>query len=476
MRYVLLLMLLCLSFVGLNSLTKYHSPFSFLSIGNTSPSSSIVYPIRHRYNAHAAAGNASVLKGGPSEGFGLTASAPVQAGAAGETAGTENATDPNTLGDVASAEMGVAGSPTVYNLHNYYTTIVLNKNKIIKPGSIATAASMTSAAIVADRITPNNSITPKGQAVETMTPKGVTAGEPAAGDAGVEDLPAPAPGAKAAVTVGQGESDENEDMDAPVQENAASAGTQTPESFQTLESSLALDADFLDLAPVPDAVAIQPSFSPFALSQQAAAFADSIRNSLMDPHGIQFGGIAGLNWSGASASNTTGKVAGSPLSGFTLGAFADIPLKKKLSFRPEFLYSYEGDQPLIGGVKVNIHVAYLNMPLDLVYHTNLLSKRFFVGAGPYMAYAFNGTYTSQGANTDMQFGNNYASGDNLKNLDFGANFMAGILLDRNFILGATFNLGLSNIAPAGAPSDIHTRSIGLSIGYVFRNKANTKTD
>lgn len=446
MRYVLLLMLLCLSFVGLNSLTKYHSPFSFLSIGNSSPSSSIVYPIHRRYDAH---GVASSLKGGPSEGFGLTASAPVQPGAAGETTGTENAADPNTLGDVASAEMGAAGSSSTNKPHNY---------AIISSKSTASAVLMTSAAIVAEGTAPN------GQTTEAMASKGVIAG-----DAGTraEDLPPAAPETGAVA---------GEDIDAPVQENAAPVTTQTPESFQTLESSLAQDADFLDLAPVPDAVAIQQSLSPFALSQQAAAFADSIRNSLMDPHGIQFGAIAGLNWSGASATNTTGKVAGAPLSGFTLGAFADIPLRKKLSFRPEFLYSYEGYQPMIGGNKVNIHIAYLNMPLDLVYHTNLLSRRFFVGAGPYMAYAFNGTYTAQGVNTDMQLGNNYASGDNVKNLDFGANFMAGILLDRNFVLGATFNMGLSNIAPAGAPSDIHTRSIGLSIGYVFRNKANTKTN
>jgi hypothetical protein len=260
---------------------------------------------------------------------------------------------------------------------------------------------------------------------------------------------------------------------------APSAGAMA--NARVLESPLALEADFLDMAPVPDAVAIQPSLSPFSLSEQATAYvqfiADSIRNSLMAPHGIQFGGIAGLNVSGAAAANATGKISGSPLSGFTLGAFADIPLKKTLSFRPEFLYSYEGYQPRAGGNRVNIHVAYLDVPLDIVYHTNLLSKRIYAGAGPYLAYALNGTYTMKGANTDMQFGNSYSAGDNLRNMDFGANLMAGILLDRNFILGATVNLGLSNIAPSGSTAtDIHTRSIGLSIGYVFRNKANTKTD
>jgi hypothetical protein len=243
------------------------------------------------------------------------------------------------------------------------------------------------------------------------------------------------------------------------------------------DESLSADYLNLDLSAVPDVTGIEPSAVPFALSSQANAFAkwvaDSIRNSLMDPHGIQFGGIAGLNWSGASANTAgNGKVSGSPLTGFALGFFADVPLRKSLSFRPSLIYAYEGYQPDVNGERINIHTAFLSAPLDIVYHTSVFSKRLYVGAGPYAAYALNGTYTLKGINTDMQFGNNYAAGDNLRRMDFGANFMAGILMDRNFILGATFNLGLNNIAPSGSAAAIRTRSFGLSVGYVFRNRRN----
>jgi hypothetical protein len=408
------------------------------------------------------------LKGGPSEGFGLTASAPGQAGPARAAGEEENPTDPNSLGNLASADMGMTGIITGNRTHNNHISNSLHSSKMSDIGDNAPPAL--------------NPVTAKAVAARGVASKGLPVGSIEPGKL-------------------TGKSTGDEDMDAPAQENvsptrnvpaenaapenANPVESAAPATVETLESPLALDADFLDLAPVPDAVAIQPTMSPFALSQQATAYAnfitDSVRNSLMDPHGIQFGGVAGLNWSGATATNTTGKVSGTPLSGFTLGAFADIPLRKNLSFRPELLYSYEGYQPQIGGDKVNIHVAYLNVPLDFVYHTNFLNKRFFIGAGPYLAYAFNGTYTMKGSNadgtnTDMRFGNNYAAGDNLKSTDFGANFMAGILLNRNFVLGASINLGLSNIAPSGAGSDIHTRSIGLSIGYVFRNKANTKTN
>lgn len=263
--------------------------------------------------------------------------------------------------------------------------------------------------------------------------------------------------------------------DAPAQD--AVAATDVLAIDDATDISMSADYLDLDLAAVPDVTGMEPTVAPFALSSQANAFAlhiaDSIRNSLMNPHGIQFGGIATLNWSGASANTgSDGKVSGKPLTGFALGFFADIPLQKQLSLRPSLVYSYEGYQPDVNGDPVNIHTAFLSAPIDLVYHTNLFNKRFYIGAGPYAAYALNGTYTLKGINTDMQFGNNYAAGDNLRRMDFGANIMAGVLMDRNFTLGATFDLGLHNIAPSGSATSIRTRSIGLSIGYVFRNRRN----
>jgi hypothetical protein len=264
--------------------------------------------------------------------------------------------------------------------------------------------------------------------------------------------------------------------DGPVANSASEYST-----AYDISADFSVDADFLSPTPVADAVMVQPNYAPFEMSAASYAYAkwlrDSIENSLMDAHGIQFGGIAGLNWAGASVNTSgSGRVGGSTLTGFTLGAFADMPLTKSLHFRPSFLYSDEGFQPNVQGDKVNIHVAFLSAPLDLVYHTKLAGKRFFVGAGPYLAYALNGTYTLKGINTDMTFGNNYNGGDDLRRLDMGANVMAGLLMDRNFIIGAKFDWGLSNFAPSGSGADIHTRSFGISIGYVFRNRANSKTN
>jgi hypothetical protein len=245
-------------------------------------------------------------------------------------------------------------------------------------------------------------------------------------------------------------------------------------SPEARHAGLSRTALALTQVPLGDAAVTSTSLRAFALSAQDQTgtpfFKDTIRNLLMNPKGVQFGGIAGLNWSGASATGTAGKVSGKTLTGLTLGIFADVPLKKHLSIRPRAQYAYQGYQPDVSGQRVNIHVAYLNMSSNLVYHTDWLQKRFFVGAGPYMAYAMSGTYTLKGINTDMVFGNNYAAGDNLRKMDYGASLTTGCLMDRNFVLGAGFDMGLQNIAPRGFSTRIHTRSAGVSIMYVFGNR------
>ncbi|TDW97563.1 porin family protein [Dinghuibacter silviterrae] len=389
MRYVFLLLILCLTFFGLNYVSQYRTPFSFLSGSQKASASRNGAP-------HFQWTTAAMMpqKGGPSSGTGLHGSlvaSPASESAASTSAGEQAA----ALAAVGTAEVADA-EPFAHRASSFVAHV----------GTVAPADAVSA-------------------------------------------------------------------IDAPAGDQVASSDVQ----IMDLSSEDAQTSDYIDFSAVPDASEVGPAAEPFALSAEANAFAlhiaDSIRNSLMDPHGIQFGGIAGLNWSGASANTTTnGKVSGSPLTGFNLGFFADIPLQKSLSFRPALIYSYEGYQPNVNGDKINIHAAFLTAPLDLVYHTNFLSRRLYIGAGPYAAYAMNGTYTLKGINTDMQFGNNYAAGDNLRRMDFGANFMAGILMDRNFILGASFNLGLNNMAPSGSAASVHTRSFGLSIGYVFRNRRN----
>lgn len=417
MRYLYLLLILCCAFFVLNSVTQFRNNFSFLSAGNIGQATS-----KGPRPAHIRWATASAMpaKGGPSDGIGLHAMAsPASISASAEPSADQTA----AMDAVGTVGVDVAAAAIKHPL------VLTNPTHTQSPLAVADIA----------------------QDAPASSPIGGGLSAPVSADmAAIAAAPASA------------------SLDAAATSDADVLSMDGAEDI-----SMSADYIDLDLDAMPDATGIEPSMSAFALSAQALAFADSIRNSLMDPHGIQFGGIASLNWSGASANAGDGHVSGAPLTGFALGLFADVPLHKNLSFRPSLEYSFEGYHATpAGGTPLNIHVAYLSAPLDLVYHTNVFNKRFFVGAGPYMAYALNGTYTEKGINTDMQFGNNYAAGDNLRRMDFGANMMAGILMDRNFILGATFDFGLKNIAPDGSAASVRTRSFGLTLGYVFRNRRN----
>lgn len=315
-----------------------------------------------------------------------------------------------------------------------------------------------------------------GRAVQAA-PSG--AADQAAEAGGVADAAAVSDAVAAAVPVGiTASADEAARMPLPEESLTGASLTQGSLTQVSLTQGVPTQASLTQAPPAPlsaaDAFKTAVPLTPAVFSARnkafAAVMADSIRNSLLDPHGVQFGGLAGLNWSGAAARGTTGKVSGKPLSGLSLGTFADVPLKKQVSFRPTVQYAYEGYQANVSGNNVTIHVAYLGTSLDLVYHTNWLKRRFYWGAGPYWSYAMEGTYTFGGINTDMQFGNNYSTGSYLRKTDYGAGGTAGLLMDRNFVLGARFDLGLKDIAATGLHTPVHTRSFGLSVLYVFRNK------
>ncbi len=535
MRYVLLLCALCMSFFLLNSVQKYQTPFSFFSTAKVSGPDASRDGNGHT-QAHWLTKPATVTKGGPSEGTGLHASA-IAAEAGSSAIGTESTMTAEEAAAVAgemapvkttepasftknTSTVHTAAAPTIASLKaaeemKHTTSLVAAKAAVSVKETASAAAelgTLGSSEIVDNQSRTTNQIHINSNSNATTTLSSGAGSVKTAGranasktattpDADLNNAPSSivvaaaqnlvnatkvsATAPKTAVnTSGDDESNIGAvgvaQLSGPAEGPMASANAAEITTAYDISADFSMEADFLNPTPVADAVLVQPQYAAFEMSAASFAYAkwlrDSIENSLMDPHGIQFGGVAGLNWAGA-VSNTSGsgKVSGSTLTGFTLGAFADVPLTKALHFRPSLLYSDEGFQPNVQGSKVNIHVAFLSAPLDLVYHTKLFGKRFFVGAGPYLAYAMSGTYTIKGINTDMDFGNNYSSGDDLRHLDMGANVMAGLLMDRNFIIGAKFDLGLSNIAPTGSAADIRTRSFGISIGYVFRNRANTKT-
>jgi hypothetical protein len=197
---------------------------------------------------------------------------------------------------------------------------------------------------------------------------------------------------------------------------------------------------------------------------------------------IQFGGTAGLNFSGAIVKYPTYEVSGAhPSPGFEVGVFADIPLDGKMSlfsFRPSLSYSLERASAVVEGDKAKIHISFIKVPLLFMYHSNAMQKRLSFGVGPYIAYNLGGKY--DWANTRVQsisFGSNQADyGRTYKKIDIGTDLQGVYQLNEQLALGAKFDLGLINMIhttedpDAAKSSKIHTISLAFTVAYTFGTK------
>lgn len=163
--------------------------------------------------------------------------------------------------------------------------------------------------------------------------------------------------------------------------------------------------------------------------------------------------------------------------GLTAGVFADVPLSENFSFQPALNYVQKGAKSEIKDMNYESKLAlhYIELPLNFLYKPDMQKLRFFVGAGPSIAYALSGKEKEKdnGVNTTYtyKFGNNPDEHD-LRALDIGANFLTGIETPGGFLVALNYNLGLSNLAPGSSSDDgtVKSRYFGFKVGYKLRGK------
>lgn len=194
---------------------------------------------------------------------------------------------------------------------------------------------------------------------------------------------------------------------------------------------------------------------------------------------VQFGAMIGPGLSGAIVKYPAYQVSGArPGLGFEIGGFADIPLPNKLySFRPSLSYSLERASAVVEGDRSSVHISFIKLPLDVIYHSTAMENRLFFGAGPFLAYNLGGKYNW--SNTRVQsisFGSDQGDyGRTYKRLDVGINLLGGYQLNKQIVFGAHFDFGLLNMVhtmedPDAKKASIRTLNLGVTAGYVFGGK------
>ncbi|KLT67524.1 hypothetical protein AB669_02185 [Pedobacter sp. BMA] len=120
---------------------------------------------------------------------------------------------------------------------------------------------------------------------------------------------------------------------------------------------------------------------------------------------------------------------------FYFGATVNLPVGKNLSVQPGFSVSGKGTKVSYYSYLPNspssaiINLTYLELPANLVLVFPFKAGSFFVGLGPYVAYALSGTakYTFSNTNiaTQTKQAIEFGSTKNFKRFDLGGNALAG---------------------------------------------------
>jgi len=191
--------------------------------------------------------------------------------------------------------------------------------------------------------------------------------------------------------------------------------------------------------------------------------------------------IAGFSSNSAVATGDSIANSGlSALSGYHLGANIDIKINNFLTFQPGITYQTKGSKyqfsvnptgNLFGpraSITTDITARYLDLPLNIKAHYDInKSLIVFATAGPYVGFGLEGETTTNVNFLGFNIPNNQAIdwGTDIQRIDYGLG-LGGGLSYRNFILQATYDLGLANLVVEGSENNsLQNRIFRISLGY-----------
>ncbi len=164
------------------------------------------------------------------------------------------------------------------------------------------------------------------------------------------------------------------------------------------------------------------------------------------------------------------------LTGFNLGGIVDIT-NDNLTIQPGLFLTTKGERFYDNLVDANNNDAgsttskyiltYVEVPVNILYKTSLVpGADLHFGGGPYLAYGIAAKLSRDGVDYHGSFGNNPSDAVYYKNPDYGINFIAGAVLQNNYLVDLQYGLGLGNLAYGGG--SLNNRVVSLSVGYLFR--------
>jgi hypothetical protein len=157
---------------------------------------------------------------------------------------------------------------------------------------------------------------------------------------------------------------------------------------------------------------------------------------------------------------------------FHLTGYADAPIGGVFSIQPGISLQGKGAKYFDNGTtQVEDNVLAIEIPVNILANLAAGPGKLFIGGGPYAGFNVSAQrkFISGNTNsTDLSIGNN--SGDALKALDFGVNFLAGYQLSTGLNFSAGYGLGLTNLRPTSTSNtnvEQNNRVLSFSVGFAF---------
>jgi hypothetical protein len=165
-----------------------------------------------------------------------------------------------------------------------------------------------------------------------------------------------------------------------------------------------------------------------------------------------------------------------PMAGLVFGlelGESQFSILSELNFFSKGL-RFVGSQEFMGqqfATKGKSYIYYLEVPLQLLYYTDLGDGHIFFGAGPYGASAIQGltktTFTINGESAVEDKKTEFGSGfEQVKRFDYGVNGLIGYKLGYGSYLKVYYSHGLANLSNAEG-TEYYNRCAGITFGYFF---------
>lgn len=181
----------------------------------------------------------------------------------------------------------------------------------------------------------------------------------------------------------------------------------------------------------------------------------------------EFGLKAGASFSSYKCADSEVLGETKPLTSFYLAGYLDTRIVSGLYFQPEVSLQGKGSKLVESEVRGAWQIEQKTKWLDFAF--NFLGKvpvgqigKVFVGAGPYVGFAMDGTneYIEKGTTTAVIIYDDNA----MRSFDYGVNLLTGIKFAKRFSVTANYRMGMANIAESGFKWSDNVKNRVFSVG------------